>query len=79
MAASRSLKALSNLITRSGNVKPTSISLSNLLFARHHRVLLQPNAAYRAAVLHEIAKPLVVEEVAAITKLKDLEVGHYSE
>jgi hypothetical protein len=29
--------------------------------------------------LHEIAKPLVVEEMAAITKLKDLEVGHYSE
>jgi len=49
------------------------------LFARNHRVLLQPNAAYRAAVLHEIAKPLIVEEVTAITKLKDLEVSHCCE
>lgn len=77
MAAGRTLKTLGNFIARSGNVvKPTSISLSNSLFTRSHKVLLQPNASYRAAVLHEIAKPLVVEDVTSTTKLKDLEVGH---
>jgi hypothetical protein len=80
MAGTRTLITLSNLITRSGSIlKPTSITLSNSLFARNHKVLLQPNAAYRAAVLHEIAKPLVVEDVTSITKLNDLEVGHCSE
>lgn len=34
----------------------------------------QPTAHYRAAVLNEIAKPLVIGDIAPIGKLKDSEV-----
>lgn len=79
MAAGRTLKTLSNLIARSGNVvKTASITTSNPLFSRNIKALpyFQTIAAYRAAVLHEIAKPLIIEDVTTTTKLKDLEVGH---
>ncbi|KAI9564456.1 Quinone oxidoreductase-like protein 2-like protein [Daphnia sinensis] len=77
MAAGRTLKTLSNLIARSGNViKTASITTSNPLFSRNIKGLpyFQTTAAYRAAVLHEIAKPLVIEDVTTTTKLKDLEI-----
>lgn len=76
--AARTLKTLGTFIARSGNnvAKSSSITIANTLFSRKPKVLLnfQSNAAYRAAVLHEIAKPLAIEDVVAIAKLKDEEV-----
>jgi len=52
----------------------TSSSASCLLNKLNHNANKQQSAGYRAAVLHEIAKPLVIEDVAPVTKLKGLEV-----
>lgn len=75
--AAQTLKTLGTLIVRSGNVAISpSKTLSDSLFTRNPKVLLnfQKSAAYRAAVLHEIAKPLAIEDVASVSKLKNSEV-----
>lgn len=78
--AARTLKTLvGTIVSRSGNEKKCNvIASSSTLFARNSKVLrnYQLTAAYRAAVLHEIAKPLVIEDISSVGKLKDSEVQY---
>ena len=58
-----------------------NVALSKSLFfasinhtVGHQLMLQQPRACYRAAVLHEIGKPLIIEDVKPQSKLKKGEV-----
>ena len=76
--AVQTLKTLGTLFSRSGNsIWQSSKTLSDSLFTKNPPTLVnyQKYAAYRAAVLHEISKPLVVEDVSSSLNLKDSEVN----
>lgn len=76
--AAQTLKTLCSLVVRSENeIFSVCKTYSHCLFRKKTRNVLnfQKIAAYRAAVLHEISAPLVIEDVAVSTQLKNSEVS----
>jgi hypothetical protein len=74
MASGALTRICSKIVTRNVALsKSLSFASINHTFG-HQLILQQPRAGYRAAVLHEIGKPLIIEDVKPQSKLKKGEV-----
>jgi hypothetical protein len=69
-------KTAHSLIVGKGtfSVTPSSTSYCLLNKLNSNAIIKQQSAGYRAAVLHAISTPLVIEDVVPVSRLKESEV-----